>query len=48
MSLQSERALVFKSLHEVGNPLVLFNIWDPGSAATVEAWTQQICPSVWI
>ena len=37
MSLQSERALAFKSLHEAGNPLVLFNIWDPGSAATVEA-----------
>jgi len=35
MSTQAEQAKLFKSLHVVGDPLVLFNIWDAGSAATV-------------
>ncbi|MFV0293771.1 MAG: isocitrate lyase/phosphoenolpyruvate mutase family protein [Paracoccus sp. (in: a-proteobacteria)] len=25
----------FKSLHQSGNPLILFNIWDAGSAAAI-------------
>jgi len=28
MSTQAEKAQNFKSLHQAGNPLVLFNIWD--------------------
>jgi len=32
---QEERALVFKRLHCPGNPLVLVNIWDAGSAKMV-------------
>ncbi len=35
MSLQSEQARLFKSLHQAGDPLVLFNIWDAGSAKAV-------------
>ena len=37
MSIQTEQALVFHRLHTVGDPLILFNIWNPGSAATVAA-----------
>jgi 2-methylisocitrate lyase-like PEP mutase family enzyme len=32
MTSQSTRAAAFRALHQPGNPLVLFNIWDPGSA----------------
>jgi len=31
----SEKAAAFAALHVAGNPLVLFNIWDAGSAAAV-------------
>ncbi len=34
---QSEKANLFKNLHQPGNPLVLYNIWDAGSARTVAA-----------
>lgn len=37
MSTQAERAQKFKALHTPGNPLILFNIWDAGSASTVAA-----------
>jgi len=37
MSTQSEKAKLFKSLHQSGNPIVLFNIWDAGSAKAVAA-----------
>ena len=37
MSIQAEQALVFHNLHKTGDPLILFNIWNPGSAATVAA-----------
>jgi len=37
MSIQTEQAQVFHSLHKAGDPLILFNIWNPGSAATVAA-----------
>jgi len=34
---QSDKAQQFKSLHIAGNPLVLFNVWDAGSAKVVAA-----------
>jgi 2-methylisocitrate lyase-like PEP mutase family enzyme len=36
MSNLTEKALHFRSLHVRGQPLVLFNIWDVGSAKAVE------------
>jgi len=36
MTTQKEKAELFKSLHIKGSPLVLFNIWDPGSAGVIE------------
>src|SRR5262245_19852238 len=35
MSAQSAKAECFRSLHVSGRPLVLFNIWDAGSAKVV-------------
>ena len=35
MSSQSEKAKIFHSLHVKGDPIVLYNIWDSGSAQTV-------------
>jgi 2-methylisocitrate lyase-like PEP mutase family enzyme len=37
MQDQVARAKTFRSLHVPGQPLVLFNIWDPGSAKVVAA-----------
>lgn len=37
MPTQVERAQAFRALHQPGDPVVLFNIWDPGSAKVVEA-----------
>jgi len=37
MSVQSARAMAFEALHRPGDPLVLFNAWDPGSAKVVAA-----------
>ena len=34
---QSERFRAFAALHVPGDPLILFNIWDPGSAKAVAA-----------
>lgn len=34
---QAEKARLFASLHIPGKPLILFNIWDAGSAAAVAA-----------
>ncbi|MEP5761809.1 MAG: isocitrate lyase/phosphoenolpyruvate mutase family protein [Litoreibacter sp.] len=36
MTPQDTAAQTFHALHKVGDPLVLFNIWDPGSAKAVE------------
>lgn len=36
MPTQAEKADLFHSLHVKGDPVVIYNIWDPGSAATVE------------
>ncbi|MFN2387441.1 MAG: isocitrate lyase/phosphoenolpyruvate mutase family protein [Thermoanaerobaculia bacterium] len=35
MTLQGERARLFQSLHVPGAPVVLFNVWDAGSARAV-------------
>jgi 2-methylisocitrate lyase-like PEP mutase family enzyme len=35
MSAQAAKAETFRSLHVSGRPLVLFNIWDAGSAKVV-------------
>jgi len=32
---QADKATAFRALHVKGNPVILFNIWDPGSAKTV-------------
>jgi len=37
MSTQAQKADQFHALHVPGNPFVLFNIWDPGSAKAVAA-----------
>lgn len=37
MTTQSEKARTFAALHQRGNPLVIYNIWDAGSAKTIEA-----------
>ena len=37
MTTQSDKARAFAALHQRGNPLVIYNIWDAGSAKTVEA-----------
>jgi 2-methylisocitrate lyase-like PEP mutase family enzyme len=36
MKTQSEKAQLLKSLHIKGDPLILFNIWDAGSAKIIE------------
>ncbi len=35
MTTQAERAETFTRLHKKGEPVILYNIWDPGSAAAV-------------
>jgi 2-methylisocitrate lyase-like PEP mutase family enzyme len=34
-SNDKDKGAYFRSLHRAGNPLILFNVWDAGSAATV-------------
>ncbi|HXQ34072.1 MAG TPA: isocitrate lyase/phosphoenolpyruvate mutase family protein, partial [Anaerolineales bacterium] len=36
MSTQKEKAKLFTSLHIKGSPVILFNIWDAGSARAIE------------
>ena len=36
MITQIERANLLKNLHVKGNPLILFNIWDAGSAQAIQ------------
>lgn len=36
MTTQKEKAEAFKALHVKGSPVILFNIWDAGSAKAVE------------
>ena len=37
MTTQTERASIFAALHRPGNPIVIYNIWDAGSAKTIQA-----------
>ncbi|RUX31364.1 isocitrate lyase/phosphoenolpyruvate mutase family protein [Mesorhizobium sp. M7A.F.Ca.US.011.01.1.1] len=48
MTEQIERARTFHSLHAKGNPIVLYNVWDPGSAKIVEkAGAKAIATGSW-
>ena len=48
MRTQQERANLLKTLHIPGDPLILFNIWDAGSAkALQEAGAKAIATSSW-
>ena len=48
MTTQNERARLFHSLHVRGEPLVLFNAWDAGSArAVADAGAQAIGTGSW-
>jgi len=48
MSTQAQKAKKFHKLHVAGEPLVLFNIWDPGSAkAVAETGVSAIATSSW-
>lgn len=48
MSDQSAKAKSFRALHVPGNPLVLFNAWDAGSAKAVEkAGARAIATGSW-
>jgi 2-methylisocitrate lyase-like PEP mutase family enzyme len=45
---QKERAEAFKELHVKGSPVILFNIWDAGSARTIEqAGAKAIATGSW-
>jgi 2-methylisocitrate lyase-like PEP mutase family enzyme len=45
---QSEKASRFAKLHVKGNPLILYNAWDAGSAKTIlEAGAKAIATSSW-
>lgn len=35
MATQAEKAALFKSLHRPGTPVILYNVWDAGSAKVV-------------
>jgi 2-methylisocitrate lyase-like PEP mutase family enzyme len=48
MPTQVERATVFNALHTPGNPVVLFNAWDAGSAGVVaRAGAKAIATGSW-
>ena len=48
MSKQDEKARLFQSLHVAGQPLVLFNAWDAGSArAVADAGARAIATGSW-
>ncbi|HKU76964.1 MAG TPA: isocitrate lyase/phosphoenolpyruvate mutase family protein [Pyrinomonadaceae bacterium] len=48
MTTQKEKAELFKSLHIKGSPLILFNIWDAGSARAIEqAGAKAIATGSW-
>jgi 2-methylisocitrate lyase-like PEP mutase family enzyme len=45
---QQQRTASFRALHIPGNPLILFNIWDPGSAkAVAESGARALATSSW-
>ncbi len=48
MSEMKKRAEAFRELHVAGRPVVLFNVWDPGSAkAVTEAGASAIATGSW-
>lgn len=48
MTTQIENAQLFRSLHIPHSPIVLYNIWDAGSALVVErAGAKAIATSSW-
>ena len=48
MTTQRARADLFRELHVKGNPLILFNIWDAGSAKAIEdAGAKAIATGSW-
>jgi 2-methylisocitrate lyase-like PEP mutase family enzyme len=48
MTTQRERAEIFQDLHINGNPLILFNVWDAGSAKAIEdAGAKAIATGSW-
>jgi 2-methylisocitrate lyase-like PEP mutase family enzyme len=48
MKTQEQKAHQFRKLHVAGEPLVLFNIWDPGSAkAVAKTGAKAIATSSW-
>src|SRR6266849_5427571 len=48
MTTQVQKAKRFRNLHAPGEPLVLFNIWDPGSAkAVAETGAKALATSSW-
>lgn len=48
MTTQKERADIFHELHVKGRPVILFNIWDAGSAkAVTEAGAKAIATGSW-
>lgn len=48
MTDQKQKAEQFRSLHVPGKPLVLFNVWDAGSAkAIVEGGAKAVATSSW-
>lgn len=48
MTTQIERANLFASLHVKGDPLIIFNIWDAGSAKAVrEAGAKALATGSW-
>ncbi|HEV2111912.1 MAG TPA: isocitrate lyase/phosphoenolpyruvate mutase family protein [Gammaproteobacteria bacterium] len=48
MSDQANKARAFHALHVPGRPLVLFNVWDPGSAkAVTEAGAKALATGSW-
>lgn len=48
MNYQLRKAQLFKALHQKGDPLIIYNIWDAGSAREVElAGAKAIGTSSW-
>ena len=48
MTTQKEKAELFASLHKKGDPVVLFNIWNAGSArAVAESGAKAIATGSW-
>jgi methylisocitrate lyase len=48
MATQQKKSEEFRKLHIAGNPLVIYNVWDPGSAkAAVAAGVKAIATSSW-